>query len=423
MGTSKISTDNNFILLLILTLTIFAGFILLPRKHTVISDVKHKTVWWNIQSIDTVKYSRDVAREKLNDQSFDKDIDTQVRLIAETGATHVAVGTPYDPEFIPFLKRWVSAARKYGLNVWFRGNLSGWERWFGYEKITRDDHVEKIRDFITGNADIFESEDIFSSCPECENGGPGDPRSTKDINGHRKFLINEYKVVNSAFKQIGKNVRSSYFSMNGDVANLIMDEQTTIALGGIVVIDHYVGTPEKLASDIEDIAKKSGGKVVLGEFGAPIPDIHGKLNEDEQAEWINDALSRVSQIPELVGVNYWTGFGGSTELWGDTYTPRKIVEVVGSYFEPKVVSGSVKNRNGNPIRNANVTIGVKSAVTDNEGIFSLPVVSSKYTITVKAEGYLTMQIQEANKSNLTIVLDAEKVSLFYKIWRTFKSKL
>ena len=63
--------------------------------------------------------------------------------------------------------------------------------------------------------------------------------------------------------------------MNGDVAKLVMDKQTTASMDGIVVIDHYVATPEQLALDIRRIAEGSGGNVVLGEFGVPIPNIHG----------------------------------------------------------------------------------------------------------------------------------------------------
>jgi hypothetical protein len=74
-----------------------------------------------------MKYSRDLAREKLGNPSFDKVIDDQISRIAGTGATHVALGVPYDPEFLPIMRRWVTAIRKYNLKVWFRGNLSGWE--------------------------------------------------------------------------------------------------------------------------------------------------------------------------------------------------------------------------------------------------------------------------------------------------------
>src|SRR3989344_7973075 len=77
---------------------------------------EEKTRIWPIQAIDTMKFSRDRAREKLNDPSFDAVIDEQIRIIAETGATHVSIGTPYNEEFVPFLTRWVSAARRYNLS-------------------------------------------------------------------------------------------------------------------------------------------------------------------------------------------------------------------------------------------------------------------------------------------------------------------
>ena len=49
-----------------------------------------------------MKYSRDLSREKLKDPSFDVVIDKQVKAIAETGATHVAISTPYDEEFCQY---------------------------------------------------------------------------------------------------------------------------------------------------------------------------------------------------------------------------------------------------------------------------------------------------------------------------------
>lgn len=290
---------------------------------------------WDVQSIDTMKYSRDIAREKLNDQSFDAVIEQQVENIARTGATHVSIGTPYDEEFIPFMKRWVSQARKAGLNVWFRGNFSGWEEWFGYEKIDREEHKRNIEDFITSNPALFEDGDIFSPCPECENGGPGDPRITRDVEGHRKFLIEEYDIARKAFTNIGKDVRSNFMSMNYDVAQLIMDEKTTAGLGGIVTIDHYVSTPERLNNDILQIAKQSRGKVVLGEFGNPIPDIHGKQGELEQAEWLSKALSLISKNEHLIGVNYWVNVGGSTALWDSKGQPRASVEELERYYKPQ----------------------------------------------------------------------------------------
>ena len=68
--------------------------------------------FWNFQAIDTMKYSRDLSREKLNDLTFDITIERQIKQIADTGATHVGIATPYDEEFLPVLKRWVKYARQ-----------------------------------------------------------------------------------------------------------------------------------------------------------------------------------------------------------------------------------------------------------------------------------------------------------------------
>jgi hypothetical protein len=113
-----------------------------------------------------------------------------------------------------------------------------------------------------------------------------EPRITRDIEGFRSFLIYENTIVQEEFLKMNKVVITNYYSMNGDVAQLIMDKDTTRQLGAVITIDHYVSTPEKLAIDVHRMAEGSGGKVVLGEFGAPIPDIHGDMTEQTQADWV-----------------------------------------------------------------------------------------------------------------------------------------
>lgn len=287
---------------------------------------------WKVLSVDTVKYSRDLARQKLNSDSFPQIVDTQVKDIADLGVTHIAIATPYDEEFVPFLKLWVDAARRYGIKVWFRGNFSGWEGWFDYPKIGREEHKTKIAEFISKNNQLFEDGDLFSSCTECENGGPGDPRDTGDIEGYRQFIIDEYKISKESFRLIGKNVASNLFSMNGDVAKLVMDKSTTQALGGIVVVDHYVDTPEKLDRDLRDLAFSSGGRIILGEFGVPVPDINGQMDEDQQAEWVDKALSLLEQDPAVIGLNYWTNLGGSTQIWQSNGTIKKVGLILRKHF-------------------------------------------------------------------------------------------
>ncbi len=318
-----------YILFGFLTL-LFIGLFLSKNKVLIKNEPEPR---WKVTSVDTVKYSRDLAREKAISKSFETEIETQIKNIADTGATHVSIGTPYDSEFIPFLSKWVLVARKYNLNVWFRGNFSGWEGWFEHKKINRDEHKKMVEDFIKSNGDLFKDGDVFTSCPECENGGPGDPRHNGDLIGHRQFLIDEYQITKEAFRLIGKNVTSNYFPMNGDVARLVMDKETTRSLGGVVTVDHYVFNSIKLNNDLTELSISSGGKIVLGEFGAPIPDIHGKMTEDEQSEWIDQTLKLIFNNPNVIGISYWTNIGGSTGIWGSDNSPKKAVTILTKYFK------------------------------------------------------------------------------------------
>lgn len=317
-----------FILLGVLILIYF--FIFINKGNDVSNKPERR---WKVASIDTVKFSRDLAREKNNSKSFETEIDTQIKNIANTGATHVSIGTPYDQEFIPFMTKWVATARKYDLNVWFRGNFSGWEGWFEYKKISRDEHMKMVEEFIKNNGNLFEDGDIFTSCPECENGGNGDPRHNGDLIGHRQFLVDEYRISREAFRLIGKNVITNYFPMNGDVAKLVMDKDTTRSIGGVVAVDHYVADSDTLNNDLTELAKLSGGKVILAEFGAPIPDIHGNMTEDVQSEWIDRTLEKILVNPNVIGISYWTNIGGSTGIWGSDNSPKKAVTTLTKYFK------------------------------------------------------------------------------------------
>ena len=291
---------------------------------------------WAVRSIDTMKYSRDLAREKAGDPSFDAIIDAQVKAIAQTGASHVAIATPYDEEFTPFLARWVAAARKYNLKVWFRGNAAGWEKWFDYPSITRAEHINLVSKFIILNQALFQTDDIFTPCPECENGGPGDPRSNGDVVGHRQFLIDSFVSATQAFELVQKSVRVGYNSMNYDVALAVMDPATTQGVGGIVAIDHYVASPTKMVADITKLKAMSGGQIFLGEFGAPIPDLNGKMTQNQQAEWLGEVLDQLVINQSVVGLNYWVNVGGSTQLWDSSGTPRIAVATLSAYYTRKI---------------------------------------------------------------------------------------
>lgn len=121
--------------------------------------------------------------------------------------------------------------------------------------------------------------------------------------------------------------------MNLDVAKLIMDKETTRQLDGLVTVDHYVKNPVQLSEDLSKIAELTGGQIVLGEFGAPIPDLTGDMTEDEQAKWVRNALKFLLENKHVIGVNYWVGEGGSTQLWDSSGKERKAVEPLRSVYK------------------------------------------------------------------------------------------
>lgn len=371
--------------------------------------ISHPT-WWSVQSIDTMKYSRDAAREKLRDPTFDSFINSQALYAAEMGATHLAIGTPYDEEFLPYLKRWVHAARGAGLKVWFRGNWAGWEGWFNYPKISRTQHLQKTQNFVASHPELFEDNDIFTACPECENGGPGDPRINRDLVGHRNFLIQEHEMLNNSFQQIGKNVTFNYNSMNLDVAKLVMDRNTTAKLGGIVTVDHYIRVPDQFATDLRAIAETSGGDIILGEFGAPIPDIVRFNNEEEQAAWMDAALRTISYVPEVKGINYWVLTGGSTELISFRGQAKKAVGSITNYFKPRYVQGKIISPHNKPVPSAIVSSNHRQVLSNDDGTFTLPYLGeTPPTLHISATNYKSTEVRpEINQPTQIVVERTQK---------------
>ncbi len=379
---------------------------LTPPRPSQSETVSHS--WWDVQAIDTMKTSRDRSREFLSGSGNISSIsDAHAERIASTGATHIAIATPYDEEFLPILEQWVESARKYELNVWYRGNWSGWEQWFEYPSITREQHLEKTVAFLNDNQHLFEDGDIFQACPECENGGPGDPRHNGDEEGHKLFLIDLYQASAKIFEENNVDVDTRLNSMNGDVARLIMDPETTQALGGLVVVDHYVESPEELIEDLNEYAEQSGGQIILGEFGAPIPDIHGDMTHEEQAAWLDELFELMLETPSIVGMNYWTDTGSSTQLWNDAGEPRVAAGVVANYYTPKAISGVILDTNGRQIADAAIRTHQREGVSNQDGSFSVPYTSTTGDVVISKVGFkdAVVPMQELVTGDVEITLE------------------
>src|SRR5258708_6805857 len=184
---------------------------------------------WKYQCIDTMKNSRDDARSWGVNEKTTKEIAREMEIIKNLGANCVALDTPYDNEFVPYLNLWVTYARRNNLHIWFRGNFSAWEGWFDRPKgMTAQEHLQNTKQFILSHPQLFEDGDIFTPAPEAENAWGNGYVSYNDYPLFRQFLIEEHQNADTAFIQIGKHVITNWLSMSGGVAKAVLDAPTKI---------------------------------------------------------------------------------------------------------------------------------------------------------------------------------------------------
>ena len=379
------------------------------------------TTFWKVTAIDTMKYSRDRAQ----DQDTFLKIPQYVKEIAALHPTYIAIDTPYDEEFYPVLSAWVNEARRDHLHVWFRGNFSGWEGWFGYDKFTDPTvHHAMTKQFILAHSELFQNGDIFSPLPEPENGVLGDPRQNGKADEFNTFLQTSYANCTETFASIKKSVDCGYFSVNGDIAKQILTQETVSKTGNRVVIDHYIDTPQKMTDDIDFLhAKFPHAKIVLGEFGAPIPDITGDMNDQQQAEFVNKLLQVfVAKKAIIEGMNYWTFLGSTTALFTDSNEPKPVATTLAQYYKPLVVSGKVidateKGIEGVLLKDKNGQLLTTTDASGNYAFATLPNTVNQLTFVKNNYTRSTEQVSIAtqNQKVADVTLQASHMSLLERI--------
>lgn len=387
-----------------------------------------KSTFWNYQCIDTMKTSRDRAASWNDKEDLESEIDFEMKAISDMGGNCVAIDTPYDEEFRDFLQKWVAGARKQNLRVWFRGNFSSWEGWFGHPKgMSSDELFNKSRNFIEHNSDLFQDGDVFTIAPEAENGGPFNQVETDEYYSYRRFLIDEYNVAKTSFEKIGKNVDVSWLSMNGGLAMRMLDAPTVDNIGNVVTIDHYIKTPLEMSQFIDYFNNKFGAKVVIGEFGAPIPDINGPMDEDTQAEFVDKLFRELkSRKDKVIGVSYWDLIDGSTALLNQDGSSRNVVDVVRKYFIPAEIHGTVRDNFGRPLQNLPIVINNGGGITktDNKGNYSFLLTQGNYTVSYgDNQKYILSQkdllIETGAKKKVNIALKINNRNIYEKIRSQF----
>jgi hypothetical protein len=304
--------------------------------------------FWPDRSIDTMKVSRDMARrllKELEQGNNPSHLPFMLEKIKAANANMVAFGTPYDQEFIPLLAWEIQAAQDHGLNVFLRGNFSGWEGWFDYPKFTEpDQHHRLTRDFIINNPHLFVANGLskikyFSPAPEPENGFDNVWASDTTKQLFHDWLITSYQNTTAALEEIGANHTRVVYSFNGDVAQIIPLE--IINSDYPLLIDHYISDVNRYRTDISGLSRQyEGAPVGLGEIGAPIPDIHGEMTEPEQAEFIRQMLTVLTESKLLIPIiNYWHLFdphdknqSRSTALLNSDGTERLAYQVIQEFY-------------------------------------------------------------------------------------------
>jgi hypothetical protein len=375
----------------ILTLAVIVAGLILPALNTP-PVYNGPLTFWSYQCIDTMKSSRDQARSWAARADLTKLIDQQMTLISATGANCVAIDTPYNLEFLPVLKAWVAGARSHGLKVWFRGNFAEWEGWFNYPKgMTTSQLLDKTTVFIKANPGLFQNGDIFTAAPEAENGGPFNQVAPAQYQSYRDFLVSEQRVATSAFLKIHKQVKVNWASMNGGLAERMLDKATVNQLGKVVTIDHYIAYPDTMGQFIKHLQSTLGAKVVVGEWGGPIPDINGAMTPKQQAELVNQLLTQMALNSGAVeGVNYWTLGDGSTALVDGQMNPLPAYDALMHFYKPAVLKGTVTGVHQRRIAGATVTVdGSFITKSDRRGNYAIMVPSGAAVVTVKESGYAT----------------------------------
>ncbi len=378
---------------------------------------------WQYQCVDTVKFSRDTARGwKGRQAELEALINNQMAAIKSLGANCVSLGTPYDEEFVPFLKLWVNKARENDLAVWFRGNFSGWEGWFNYPKMaSAQQHVQKTYAFITSHPEIFQDGDIFTPAPEPENGILGNPfASPQNKAALLDFLPKSFSSCRDAFKTIGKNISCGYFSVNGSVAKEILSKSVVDKIGSVVVIDHYVSDPKQMSLDIGYLNNLYQSKIAIGEFGAPISDINGPMDENQQAQFIKGLMDVFYNHKNLIpAVNYWTLQGGLTALLRDDGSFKPAVDAIKNYFKPAVIQGQVKDEFGSKISGVTVRIegGSYFATTDANGNYYLLVPAGEMALVFEKNGFGSMRYKTEFNQDASYTANATLVSPWPKFWQ------
>ncbi len=264
-------------------------------------------------------------------------IDTYVSQAKALGSTHISVCVPYDHPSIDTnaqTKVWVDAARKYGLNIWFRKSWCSDEGWYGVAKNNSNDRINDTVNWIQNNASFFADGDVFTPKPEPQNMGVIGMNSESNARFQSVAAFNSWLRLmmsnsQSKFSSLSKKISVGYWGFDGFVVcgygnsywqgKSFLEPATVQACGNVLAVDHYPELVGKPMTDFQAVFKQvwPGVKYVQGEWGA--------VGNTDIVTQINTTMGTLSNDPNVVGFNYWTMVGGGSE---------SLLNADGSKIEP-----------------------------------------------------------------------------------------
>jgi len=301
-------------------------------------------VGWSIKSVSSMKETKDrICNQRSSDFVY-----KWVARAKELGANYVAVETPYDSppcaDALSYTKLWVQAVRESGMSVWHRHMPLAFEAIYDTPKSTDTDYLSQIENYITSNASLFASGDIFTPIAEPQNGGIQGvtycDKGTCQFDSKEDFntwLRDAIDVSNSAFATIalGGKVKTGYYGFDGFVAwghnNPDWDgilEDATIAKMGNITIDHYpqaVGT--SMDADLAELTTRyPNTPIVIGEWGT--------INSGEREMLVRNTMQTFRKYKQIIGVNYWhLGVGGHEGVINDDLSVNEHYDDVQYFYK------------------------------------------------------------------------------------------
>jgi len=336
------------------------------KGHVVIKDrvTINRGNNWPVQSIDVMKYSKDVICSPPSTST----VDTQLGFIKASGANYVAVSGYYDnpscASDIPLLNKWNTEARAVGLNVWWRMKDLSWEGDYSVTKATSTIvggfHQTNMDNWITANPNLLQKGDILTPFAEVQNGG---------INGvsycggsgicqfanDTEFNTFIQTIYTDAQGRVPSGVTVGYWGYDGFIAAGLNNpdwqgqsflSSTTITSTGPMSIDDYpssygsggTGTADNFNahlalfhSTLDGIAGKKI-PITIGEYGTI-----GATSTADQLFQINLELPMAISDHGTVGFNYWN-LGPVNDVTGEglvtnAYTAKPGYTALQKYFK------------------------------------------------------------------------------------------